>query len=327
MALMQPEWARHERVWIGFPHDRDEWPEADFDAARRQIAAFAEAVADDGRGERVDLIVNDDESRDAARALLIGGHVDILRMALGDVWLRDTAPIVTGAGDERAAQDFAFNGWGGKFAMAGDEDIGRRLAATFGFDRLARDWVLEGGAIDVDGSGLGVTTEQCLRNPNRNPGMTRSAIEQHLEETLGITSLLWLGDGLDGDHTDGHVDNLARFVGKRLLLLPIPNGADDPNAQIYSDARVRADEFGVEVVTMPSPGRIVVAGEVVPASYMNFYIGNTVVVVPQYGVSADGIATDTLADLFPDRRIVGLPSNAILAGGGSFHCCSQQVPE
>ncbi len=327
MALMQPEWARHERVWIGFPHDRDEWPEADFDAARRQIAAFAEAVADDGRGERVDLIVNDDESRDAARALLTGGHVDIRRMALGDVWLRDTAPIVTGAGDDRTAQDFAFNGWGGKFAMAGDEDIGERLAAGFAFDHVAHDWVLEGGAIDVDGSGLGVTTEQCLRNPNRNAQLTRHDIEQRLRDTLGITSLLWLGDGLEGDHTDGHVDNLARFVGKRLLLLPIPNGADDPNAQVYSDARVRADQFGVEVVTMPSPGRIVVEGEVVPASYMNFYIGNSVVVVPQYGVSADGVATDTLAELFPDRRIVGLPSNAILAGGGSFHCCSQQVPE
>lgn len=325
--MMQPEWARHERVWIGFPHDRDEWPEASFDAARRQIAAFAEAVADEGRGEQVHLIVNDDESRDAARAMLTGNTIDLRQMTLGDVWLRDTAPIVTGVGDERTAQDFAFNGWGGKFAMAGDEDIGERLAAAFAFERAAHDWVLEGGAIDVDGSGLGVTTEQCLRNSNRNAALSRGDIEQRLRDALGITRLLWLGDGLEGDHTDGHVDNLARFVGKRLLLLPIPNGADDPNAQAYSDARVRADAFGVEVVTMPSPGRIVVDGEVVPASYMNFYIGNSVVVVPQYGVSADGIATDTFAGLFPDRRIIGLPSNAILTGGGSFHCCSQQVPE
>ncbi len=327
MTRMQPEWARHERVWIGFPHDREEWPEADFDAARAQIAAFAAAVADDGHAEQVDLIVNDAESEAAADALLKGSPVAIRRMALGDVWLRDTAPIISGGGAARTANDFAFNGWGGKFAMAGDEDIGQRLAAAFGFDRIAHDWVLEGGAIDVDGSGLGVTTEQCLRNPNRNAPLTRHDIEQRLRDTLGITSLLWLGDGLEGDHTDGHVDNLARFVGKRLLLLPIPNGADDPNAQVYSDARVRADQFGVEVVTMPSPGRIVVEGEVVPASYMNFYIGNSVVVVPQYGVSADGIATDTLAELFPDRRIIGLPSNAILGGGGSFHCCSQQVPE
>lgn len=327
MARMQPEWARHERVWIGFPHDRDEWPEADFDAARAQIAAFAEAVADGGRGEQIHLIVNDAESREAARALLASNHVDLRQMALGDVWLRDTAPIITGVGNERAAQDFAFNGWGGKFAMAGDEDIGERLAAAFSFERVAHDWVLEGGAIDVDGSGLGVTTEQCLRNPNRNAALSRSDIEQRLYESLGIRSLLWLGDGLEGDHTDGHVDNLARFVGKRLLLLPIPNGADDPNAQVYSDARVRADQFGIEVVTMPSPGRIEVDGETVPASYMNFYIGNTVVIVPQYGVSADGIAVDTLGELFPDRRIVGLPSNAILTGGGSFHCCSQQVPE
>jgi agmatine deiminase len=324
---MQPEWARHERVWIGFPHDRSEWPEADFDSARGQIAAFAAAVADDGRGEQVDLIVNDAESEAAAGALLTGSAVAIRRMTLGDVWLRDTAPIISGSGASRAANDFAFNGWGGKFTMTGDEDIAERLAAAYGIDRIAHDWVLEGGAIDVDGSGLGVTTEQCLRNPNRNARLTRQDIEQRLRDTLGITSLLWLGDGLEGDHTDGHVDNLARFVGRRLLLLPIPNGADDPNAQVYSDARVRADQFGVEVVTMPSPGRIEVDGDAVPASYMNFYIGNTVVVVPQYGVSADGIATDTMAGLFPDRRIVGLPSNAILRGGGSFHCCSQQVPE
>lgn len=327
MPLMQPEWARHERVWIGFPHDRDEWPEASFDAARSQIAAFSEAVADDGRGEQVHLIVNDDESRAAARALLTGKYIDVRQLALGDVWLRDTAPILTGLGTGRVAQDFAFNGWGGKFAMAGDEDIGARLADAFSFARSAHDWVLEGGAIDVDGSGLGVTTEQCLRHANRNPGMDRGEIERRLSDALGVTSLLWLGDGLAGDHTDGHVDNLARFVGTSLLLLPIPNGADDPNAHVYSDARVRADQFGVEVVTMPSPGRIVADGEVVPASYMNFYIGNTVVVVPQYGVSADGIATDTLAALFPGRRIIGLPSNAILSGGGSFHCCSQQVPE
>jgi len=325
-TMMPPEWAPHERVWIGFPHDRAEWPVDAFERARRQIADFADAVADKGRGERVHLIANDAESAAAARRL-VGDHVDVREMPLGDVWLRDTAPIVTGAGAARRAQDFAFNGWGGKFAMAGDEDIGARLAQAFGLPLEARDWVLEGGAIDVDGSGLALTTEQCLRNPNRNGALQRDEIESRLGDALGVRSVLWLGDGLANDHTDGHVDNLARFVGRRLLLLPIPNGDDDPNAQVYSDARVRADQFGVEVVTMPSPGRIEVDGEIVPASYMNFYIGNTVVVMPQYGVGADGIATDTLAELFPGRRIVGLPSDAILTGGGSFHCCSQQVPE
>jgi agmatine deiminase len=241
----------------------------------------------------------------------------------GDIWLRDTAPIVTGDG---TARDFGFNGWGGKYDLVGDSDIGARLAAARGLPAVVSDWVLEGGAIDGDGSGLIVTTEQCLLNPNRNAGMDRADVEARLAADLGIGRVLWLGDGLRNDHTDGHVDNLARFVGLNRLAIPLPE-ADDPNAAVYADAARRAEAFGVEVVRLPSPGRVENEdGDIVPASYMNFYIGNAAVVVPVYGKAHDAAAVAAIGALFPDRDAVGLRADAILTGGGSFHCISQQLP-
>jgi len=188
------------------------------------------------------------------------------------------------------------------------------------------DWVLEGGAIDVDGTGLAVTTEQCLLNPNRNPGVAREEIEARLREQLGIERLLWLGEGLLNDHTDGHVDNLARFVRSGVLAIPVSDGANDPNAAVYDDARRRARAFGLEVRDIPSPGRVERDGEIVPASYMNFYIGNEAVVVPLYGAPNDQAAVAAVQALFPERHAVGLKADHVLTGGGSFHCISQQVP-
>ncbi|MBL0767291.1 agmatine deiminase family protein [Sphingopyxis sp. DHUNG17] len=326
MSLRMPaEWAPHEAVWIGFPHLDDEWS-GHIDAARRDVAAFANTVHDGGRGETVRLVVNDMAQRDLAAALVDPG-VELLVQPLGDIWLRDTGPIVAGSGAARRAQDFRFNWWGEKFVMPGDREVGAALAASSGLPVDVRDWVLEGGGIDVDGTGLCVTTEECLLNPNRNPALSRADIEARLREALGIDRTLWLGNGLIGDHTDGHVDNLARFVGEGRLALPVPAGDDDPNSAIYADARVRAEAFGgITIVDLPSPGRVEVDGELAAASYLNFYIGNSVVVVPTYGVPNDIAAIDALAALFPDRRAVGVPARGIIAGGGSFHCSSQQLP-
>ena len=325
MGVFQPgEWARHAAVWIGFPSDAALW-ESNLDPARAEVAAFARAVSADGAGERVLLVAADEASARAARDLT-GSGTDVIVEPFGDIWLRDTGPIIVAAHGVRSALDFAFNGWGGKYDLPGDDTIGSRLGGRAALPVASRDWILEGGAIDNDGTGLAVTTEQCLLNPNRNPGLSREDIEARLAADLGLTRILWLGEGLLNDHTDGHVDNLARFVAPNRLAIPIPAGDDDPNAAVYADAKRRAEAVGVEVVPIPSPDMIERNGEIVPASYMNFYIGNAAVVVPIHGAPNDDAAVAAIAALFPGRRTVGLPTSHILTGGGSFHCISQQVP-
>jgi agmatine deiminase len=219
-----------------------------------------------------------------------------------------------------------FNGWGGKFEMAGDQTIGAELARDAGLPVVEADWILEGGAIDGDGTGLVATTEQCLLNPNRNPALSRDDIERRLREDLGFDRVLWLGQGLINDHTDGHVDNLARFVGPGRLAVPRATGLDDPNAAIYADARARAEAFGVTVAEIPSPGLLTRGDFVEPASYANFAITTRLVVVPTFGSPHDGDGVAAIAELFPGRATIGLPADAVLAGGGGFHCASQQMP-
>ena len=323
-TFRQPaEWARHDAVWIGFPSHPELW-EDDLSPAQEEVAAFARAVHAGGAGERVVLVANDATAAGVARVLAPDAAVEIQRF--GDIWLRDTGAIIVADSAERRAARFAFNWWGGKYHLEGDESVGGRLAAAAGFAVDAHDWVLEGGAIDVDGAGLAVTTEQCLLHPNRNPGLLREDIERRLRASLGIERVLWLGEGLANDHTDGHVDNLARFVAPGRIALPEAAGTDDPNAAVYADAAARARAFGLEVVLLPSPGLIAEDDEIIPASYMNFYIGNATVVVPVYGAPNDGAAVAAIGDVFPDRVAVGLRADHILTGGGSFHCISQQVP-
>jgi agmatine deiminase len=327
MSMIRPpaEWAAHEAVWIGFPSHPKLW-EDDLDAARAEVAAFARAVHDGGRGERVILVTATEDAGRRARDLTADA-AEIVVEPFGDIWLRDTAPIIATGPAGRCAVDFRFNFWGGKYDLSGDESIGARLAARTGFAARSHDWILEGGAIDGDGTGLVVTTEQCLLNPNRNLDLDRPEIEQRLAAHLGLTHILWLGDGLINDHTDGHVDNLARFVGENRLLLPVSAGDDDPNIAVYADAAARAAKFGVEVIPFPSPGLILCDDEIVPASYMNFYIGNAAVVMPTYaGAANEEAAIEVLRELFPERTVVGIPADAILTGGGSFHCISQQIP-
>ncbi|MEP2735424.1 MAG: agmatine deiminase family protein [Erythrobacter sp.] len=323
MAIfMPPEWGQQEWLWIGFPHDAREWPDA-LEQAQEQIAAFANAVADSG--QQVRLVVRDAANEVRARSL-VSNNVTLERQRYGDIWLRDTGPLIVR--DERApaAHRFQFNGWGGKYLMEGDQTVGSDLAEDADVPVVTLDWILEGGAIDTDGTGLAVTTEQCLLNPNRNPNMSRADIEAALERDLGLTRMLWLGEGLVGDHTDGHVDNLARFVGEAHLTIPQAPDSDDPNAVIYDDAAARATDFGCKVSRIPSAGRYEQDGAIVPASYANFVITNSLVVVPVFGADNDAAAVEALSALFPNRRTIGLPADAILVGGGAFHCTSMQMP-
>ncbi|MEO0061541.1 MAG: hypothetical protein RLZZ08_101 [Pseudomonadota bacterium] len=320
---MPAEFAAQDWIWICFPHDASLWVE-DLVPAQEQMAGFANAVAE--TGQQVRLVVRDAANEMRAREL-VSANVVCERHPYGDIWVRDSGPLVLldGKGG-RIARRFGFNGWGGKYLLDGDQDVGESMARAAGLPVDHMDWVLEGGAIDTDGTGLVVTTRQCLLHPNRNPTLTQADIEARLHKDLGFDRILWLGDGLAGDHTDGHVDNLARFVAPGTLAIPVASGADDPNAAVYADARARALDFGLAVRDVPSPGRLDMGGEVIPASYMNFTICNSVVVVPTYGSVHDGDALAALAEIFPDRAVVGVPSDAVLTGGGSFHCSSQHVP-
>jgi len=320
---LPPEFAPQDWLWIGFPHDPWEWP-LFLDRAQAQIAGFANAVAESGQPVR--LLVRSQANESSARALC-SAKVTIERQVYGDIWLRDTGPLVLrNSAGKRRAQRFGFNGWGGKYQMAGDQEIGAKLASDVGLEVMTADWVLEGGAIDGDGAGRVVTTEQCLLNPNRNPKLSQLDIETRLQRDLGFSQVVWLGDGLINDHTDGHVDNLARFVAPGVLALPRATGVNDPNAAIYADAKARAASAGLEVREVPSPGRVERDGKIEPASYMNFAITSHLVVVPTFGVAHDAEGVAAIAALFPDRDTVGLPADAVLAGGGGFHCASQQMP-
>lgn len=335
-AFRQPaEWDRHSACWMAWPSHGHLWQE-NLAPAQAEVAALGIAIAEEG-GEALDLLVQDDAAEAEARAALAPmlGQVRFHRIPVGDIWLRDTAPIfVRDEAENLCAARFQFNGWGGKYMLPGDDQVGERVAALSGVPRVDHGWILEGGSVEVDGEGTVLTTRQCLLNPNRNPGMDQAEIEAALREGLGAEKVLWLDEGLINDHTDGHIDTLARFTAPGVVVCMEARDPADPNAatleRLAADLAAMTDARGrrLQVVRIPSPGVLEnEEGELMPASYVNFYIGNRSVVVPTYGTRFDEAAVAALAPLFPGRRVVGRSARAILSGGGAFHCITQQQPE
>ena len=328
------EWAPHRAMWLGFPSHAELW-EDDLPAAQAEVAALARALAGPG-GERVRLMTGSAQgAADARRLLGEAQEVEIVTGEFGDIWLRDTGPIFARGADGLVAQGFRFNGWGGKYQLPHDDTVAGQIAAAAGAPLNEFSFILEGGAVDHDGEGTVLTTGQCLLNSNRNPGWNEALAAAALAEALGASKVLWLGEGLQNDHTDGHVDNLARFVAPGVVACPVAWGRGDPNAQAYDDAARRlsgmTDAAGrrLTVARIPSPGWIDnVTGDSgpAPASHMNFLIANRAVIVPIYEERPGALAVQALEYLFPDREVIGLPSRAILTGGGSFHCITQQEP-
>lgn len=330
-ASIPAEWAQHRAMWVGWPSHAELWQE-DLEEAQNEVESLVLALAGAGR-EQVKLMVGNDEALEPARARFAGvDGVEVVAGRFGDIWLRDTGPIFNAA--SATAQAFKFNGWGGKYDLPHDDEVADQIGEQSGVALTRHDFILEGGAVDHDGEGTVLTTRQCVLNRNRNTGWTEAEAEEAFAKALGAKKVIWLGDGLLNDHTDGHVDNLARFVAPGVVACPIAFGPKDPNAEVYDEtARILSastDAAGrqIKVLRIPSPGLVLDEDErPIPASHMNFLIANGAVVVPTYGNDmAARLACEALATVYPDRKIIPSPSIAILTGGGSFHCISQQEP-
>jgi agmatine deiminase len=331
--LMPAEWERHEGTWLAWPKDPLTFPEEIIGRVEETYTSMIGALSP---GERVDLLVDDEPMERRVSRLLGDGNVSYHRIRTADVWMRDYGPIfVRRADDGRlAATKWIFNAWGNKYdELKADNVSGMEVARTTGVEILEPGIVLEGGSIDTNGRGTCLTTEQCLLNRNRNPQLTKEQIEGYLSRYLGFTNFIWLGEGIAGDDTDGHVDDIARFVGERKVICMVE---DDPGDENYEPLRqnlarlgAAKDEEGrgLEVVPVSMP-RKKVGGEEerLPASYANFLIGNSAVLVPTFDDVNDAPALRKIADAFPGRRIVGIDCQALVYGFGGIHCVTQQQP-
>ncbi len=335
---MPPEWAPHAGTWLTWPHCTETWPGMDLAASvEPAYVAMVTALAE---GETVHVNVLDDDhaarvgERLRAGGLPVDAPVVLHRIATDDEWIRDYgAVILTDDAGERLATDWIFNAWGGKYDRTEQNNrVPEAMAAFLGVERVVSPIVMEGGSVDVDGAGLVLTTESCLLNPNRNPGLSKADIETWLREGLGATETIWLGDGIAGDDTDGHIDDMTRFVAPRTVVTVVePDPADDNHAPLAENlARLQSwrgrDGQGLRIVELPMPAAHFHNGERLPASYANFLIGNRVVLLPVFDDPNDAVAAETMAGLFPGRRIVGIEARELVWGLGACHCLSQQIP-
>lgn len=348
------EWQPHDACWLAWPSHEKEWLGV-LEQARQEFVALCRAIAgqpvqqpnlifypatltNNYNSEPLEILVLDQAGKNQAQNALQGISARFHIMPFGDIWLRDTAPIfVKNIQHHRqrklAALRFNFNGWGEKYIMPGDELVASNIIQRLNLPEISFPVYLEGGAIEVDGQGTCITTRQCLLNDNRNPNLTQREIETTLQTALSLSKVLWLNQGLLNDHTDGHIDTIARFIAPGFVLCMQAIDADDPNAAVLAEVARDLAQFidaqgrSLAVHPIPSPGKILDSqGEIMPASYLNFYISNTTVVVPIYGSPHDRKAVQSIAEYFPNRHTIGLGAKALLTGGGAFHCITQQQP-
>ncbi len=333
------EWEAHAATWFSWPHNPETWPGC-LARAERAFVAMVRALH---AHEMVCINVQDEAMEARVRALLLQGGVDVERsvrcfqIPTDDAWVRDHGPIfVVRQKDgrrERALLDFGFNAWGGKYPpWQRDDAVPQQMAEQLGLPRFPLPWILEGGSIDGNGRGLVLTTESCLLHPNRGAGRTREMLAAMLERTLGAKRVLWLAGGIEGDDTDGHIDDVARFVDASTVVAVLEEDAASPHAAILQEnaRRLRRmrdlDDKPLRVVPLPMPQPRVVAGQQCPASYANFYIGNGSVLVPTFEAPSDERALAILRELFTGRDVVGIDSRDLVVGLGAVHCLTQQEP-
>jgi agmatine deiminase len=327
---MPAEWEPHEATWLSWPKDPTTFPRGMIEKVEWTYVKMIDELSG---GERVNLLVEDDATEKRASGMLKSiSKVAFHHIHSVDVWIRDYGPIFVKNGSI-AATKWIFNAWGNKYEdLLADNQTGFQVAGTSGTRTFEPRMVLEGGSIDVNGLGSCLATTQCLLNKNRNPSLDAAGMATFLKEYLGVTNLIWLESGIAGDDTDGHVDDIARFVSPNRVICMIEEDREDENySALLSDVRLlqRAeDQKGERLIVdpIPMPRKIEAPDGRLPASYANFYIGNVVVLVPTFNDERDKIALKKLEELFPDRRVVGISCEALVYGFGGIHCVTQQQP-
>jgi len=326
---MPAEWEPHEGTWISWPKNPDTFPAEILPAVERTYVRMVEAL---GEGEVVHILVNDSTAETRVKTLIGNARASFHRIRTVDVWVRDYGPMYV-RGGRGAAVKWVFNAWGNKYEdLKPDDKAGEEIAASSGLAVVRPGIVLEGGSIDVNGDGSLLTTEQCLLNPNRNPGTGKKVLEEILRDNLGTRNIIWLGAGIEGDDTDGHVDDIARFVGPRRVAAAVEPRRNDSNHEALKENLRRLEEAvdqdgrPLEVLEVPMPPKMVAPDGRLPASHLNFYVGNSVVIVPAFGGESDRIAVERMQEAFPQRKVVGIDCRALVYGLGTLHCVTQQIP-
>jgi len=328
---MPAEWELHEATWLAWPHEQSDWP-GKFAPIPYLYAEIVRLLA---RVERVRILVEDADREQRVRKLLKKAQadlaaVDFFHHATDRSWTRDFCPLfVKNQSGEVAITDWKFNGWAKYDNYAADDATPAVIGRKLRMQRFEPGLVLEGGSIDVNGAGKLLTTEECLLSEvqARNPGLSRTGIERALGAYLGATEVIWLGCGIAGDDTHGHIDDIARFTAVDTVVAAVEPERSSPNHAPLKEniARLRA-RGDLRVVTLPCPEPVYYAGQLLPASYANFYIANGLVLVPTFGVPQDREALNTLTRLFPDREVIGVPCRDLVLGLGTLHCMTQQQP-
>ncbi len=336
---MPAEWEPHRRTWLSWPHNPETWPEAALPRIREFWARMVQELV---VGEEVAINVKDEGMEEEARSLLRKMEISLERVKFfhfptDDAWVRDHGPLFLVRKNSQsptlAVSDWEYNAWGNKYPpFDRDNAIPKQIAAALDVDCFIPGMVLEGGSIEVNGRGTLLTTEACLLNPNRNPKLTKTQIEKNLSDFLGVRHILWLGKGIVGDDTDGHVDDIVRFVEPSTLICALEEDRSDENylslRENYRRLEEMVDQDGkpLRIISLPMPRPVLFQGNRLPASYANFYIGNEVVLVPIFSDPQDEKALAILREIFPKRRVIGLESRELVIGLGGIHCVTQQEP-
>ncbi len=334
---MPAEWVAHEATWLAWPQDPEAWPEP-LESVQNVWVQMVQALS---QGERVSLLVNDEDAENDARTKISASNADMdslsfFRIPTVDVWIRDYGPtfVTRNFGDAKVGlNNWTFNAWGQKYeTYLHDDSVTGKMAGYLKFPVFEPGLIMEGGSLEVNGAGTCMSTTQCLLNPNRNARLKRDEIEGSLKDYLGVRHFIWLDHGILGDDTDGHIDNLARFVDPSTIVCAFEENPKDENYKSlmknFEALQGARDQDGsaIKVIPLPMPGQVEYRGARLPASYLNFYIGNGAVLVPLYNHHNDHRAMELLGSLFPDRDVVGIDCSPLIYGQGSIHCVTQQQP-